>query len=170
VVVWRLDRLGRTAKGLTALFEELIQRNVNLVTLRESFDLMTPAGRLMAVVLSGVTQYETEVRAERVLAGQAVARANGNRWGGSKEGAAAQSNGRATGDDHAVEDRFARGWRQRHRSITSCRRMRRAVKSSLNGTPTPLRQAMVLQPAIVSERLFVFYRSKVRKSNADDVL
>lgn len=86
IVVWRLDRLGRTAKGLTALFDELIQRKVNLVSLKDGIDLSTPAGRLMANVLASVAQYETEVRAERVAAGQAVARARGKTWGGSKRG------------------------------------------------------------------------------------
>lgn len=86
VVVWRIDRLGRTAKGLTALFEELRERKVNLVSLRDGLDLATPAGRLMANVLASVAQYETEVRGERVAAGQARARANGKRWGGSKPG------------------------------------------------------------------------------------
>jgi DNA invertase Pin-like site-specific DNA recombinase len=86
VVVWRLDRLGRSAKGLTALFAELLERRVNLVSLRDSIDLNTPAGRLMANVLASVAQYETEVRAERVRAGQAIARAAGKRWGGSEPG------------------------------------------------------------------------------------
>lgn len=86
VVVWRLDRLGRTASGLTALFDELQKRKINLVSVKDSLDLSTPAGRLMANVLASVAQYETEVRGERVLAGQAVARANGKTWGGSKPG------------------------------------------------------------------------------------
>ena len=86
VVVWRIDRLGRTAKGLTALFDDLAVRKVNLVSLKDGLDLSTPAGRLMANVLASVSQYETEVRGERVLAGQAVARANGKKWGGSKPG------------------------------------------------------------------------------------
>lgn len=86
VVVWRLDRLGRTAKGLTALFDELCQRRVGLFSLRDSLDLSTPAGRLMANVLASVAAYETEVRAERVQAGQAVARQQGKTWGGSKKG------------------------------------------------------------------------------------
>ena len=46
----------------------------------------TPAGRLMANVLASVAQFETEVRAERVLAGQAAAKAAGKTWGGSKKG------------------------------------------------------------------------------------
>ena len=72
VVVWRIDRLGRTAKGLTALFDDLRERKVNLVSLKDGLDLSTSAGRLMANVLASVAQYETEVRAERVKAGQAV--------------------------------------------------------------------------------------------------
>src|SRR5436190_1355920 len=86
VVCWRIDRLGRTAKGLTALFDDLRERKVNLVSLKDSLDLSTPAGRLMANVLASVAQYETEVRGERVKAGQIVARQNGKRWGGSQPG------------------------------------------------------------------------------------
>jgi DNA invertase Pin-like site-specific DNA recombinase len=74
IVCWRLDRLGRTARGLTALFEELGERNVGLVSLKDGLDLSTAAGRLMANVLTSVAAFETEVRAERVLAGQAAAR------------------------------------------------------------------------------------------------
>lgn len=86
IVVWRLDRLGRTASGLTALFDDLQQRKVNLVSLKDGLDLSTPAGRLMANVLASVAQYDNEVRAERVIAGQAVARAKGKTWGGSERG------------------------------------------------------------------------------------
>jgi DNA invertase Pin-like site-specific DNA recombinase len=86
VVVWRLDRLGRTASGLTALFDELRERKVNLVSIKDGLDLSTSAGRLMANVLASVAQYESEVRGERVRAGQAVAKANGKKWGGSKAG------------------------------------------------------------------------------------
>jgi DNA invertase Pin-like site-specific DNA recombinase len=86
VVVWRLDRLGRTARGLLALLDELQALNVSFVSLREGIDLNTPAGRLMLVVLAGVSQYETEVRRERQLCGIAKAKAEGKRWGGRKVG------------------------------------------------------------------------------------
>lgn len=86
IVVWRLDRLGRTAKGLCALFDELRERKVDLVSLRDGFSLNSPAGRLHARILASVAEYETEVRAERVRAGQAAAKAKGKRWGGSKAG------------------------------------------------------------------------------------
>lgn len=81
VVIWRLDRLGRTASGLTVLFDELVKLGVNLVSIKDGLDLSTPAGRLMANVLASVAQFETEVRGERVSAGQAVAREKGVKFG-----------------------------------------------------------------------------------------
>jgi DNA invertase Pin-like site-specific DNA recombinase len=86
LVVWRLDRLGRTASGLTALFEKLTARKVGLVSVKDGLDLSTAAGRLIANVLASVAAYENEVRSERIVAGQAAARAVGKRWGGSKKG------------------------------------------------------------------------------------
>jgi DNA invertase Pin-like site-specific DNA recombinase len=86
VVCWRLDRLGRSVSGLSALFETLQSKKVNLVSLKEGLDLSTPAGRMMANVLASVAQFETEIRAERVRAGQAAAKAEGKTWGGSKPG------------------------------------------------------------------------------------
>jgi DNA invertase Pin-like site-specific DNA recombinase len=84
--VWRLDRLGRTASGLTALFDKLRERRVNLVSIRDGLDLATAAGRMMANILASVAAYENEVRSERIVAGQAAARENGKRWGGSEKG------------------------------------------------------------------------------------
>ncbi len=86
IVVWRLDRLGRTTRGLCQLFDELTERKVDLVSLKDGFSLASPAGRLHARILASVAEYETEVRAERVAAGQAVARRKGKKWGGSKKG------------------------------------------------------------------------------------
>ena len=86
LVVWRLDRLGRTASGLCKLFEELYAKKVRLISLKDSVDLETPAGRLIANVLASVAAYETEVRGERVKAGQAAAKAAGKTWGGSQKG------------------------------------------------------------------------------------
>ncbi len=86
VVVWRIDRLGRTASGLTSLFDELRERRVNLVSLKEGIDLSTAAGRMLANVLASVAQFEREVRSERQAAGIAAAKASGKTWGGSKAG------------------------------------------------------------------------------------
>ena len=86
LVIWRLDRLGRTVLGVTQLIEELRQHKVNLVSLKEGFDLETPAGRLMVNMLLSFAQFETECRAERQLAGIEAAKAAGKSWGGSKPG------------------------------------------------------------------------------------
>ena len=86
IAVWRLDRLGRTTRGLCQLFEELRERRVDLVSLKDGFSLDSPAGRLHARILASVAEYETEIRAERVHAGQQVARRKGKTWGGSDKG------------------------------------------------------------------------------------
>ncbi|MEO1616666.1 MAG: recombinase family protein [Planctomycetota bacterium] len=86
IVVWRLDRIGRTARGLTTLFDDLPRRGVGLVSVKDGLDFETAAGRLMANVLASVAQYETEIRGERVRAGQEIARRAGKRWGGSESG------------------------------------------------------------------------------------
>lgn len=86
IVVWRLDRLGRTTKGLCQLFDELILHGVDLVSLKDGFSLASPAGRLHARILASVAEYETELRSERIASGQAVARKIGKKWGGSKKG------------------------------------------------------------------------------------
>ena len=85
IIVWRLDRLGRTASGLTKLFEDLQRYKCNLISLKDNLDLSTPAGRLNAHIIASVAAYETEVRAERVKAGQQSAKARGKKWGGSKK-------------------------------------------------------------------------------------
>lgn len=84
LVVWRIDRLGRTASGLASLFDLLVEKKVNLVCLRDGIDLSTPTGRLVAGVLAHVAVYETEVRAERTVSGQAIARAKGKHMGRPK--------------------------------------------------------------------------------------
>ena len=86
LVVWRLDRLGRTASGLCTLFEDLQAKKVRLVSLRDSIDLGTASGRLMANMLASIAAYETELRGERVKSGQIAARSAGKRWGGSVKG------------------------------------------------------------------------------------
>jgi DNA invertase Pin-like site-specific DNA recombinase len=86
VVCWRLDRLGKTCSELVKLFEHLAARRVNFISLQVHLDLATASGRRMAGVLGSIALYETEVRAQRILAGQEAARARGLRWGGSEKG------------------------------------------------------------------------------------
>ncbi len=91
IVIYRLDRLGRTAAGLTKLFEELQKCQCNLISLKDHLDLSSPSGRLNAHIIASVAAYETEIRAERVKSGQASAKSRGKVWGGSKKGRKAKT-------------------------------------------------------------------------------
>jgi DNA invertase Pin-like site-specific DNA recombinase len=81
VLVWRLDRWGRSVTDLLATLQELVHLGVGFVSLTEALDLTTPAGRAMAALLSVFAEFEREVLGERVRAGLAHARQNGKRLG-----------------------------------------------------------------------------------------
>jgi DNA invertase Pin-like site-specific DNA recombinase len=86
IVVWRLDRLGRTVVETLKLLEDLDQMKVGFISIRDGFDPSTPAGRLMRNILVSFAAYETEVRRERQAAGIEAAKAEGKKWGGRKQG------------------------------------------------------------------------------------
>ena len=79
LVVWRLDRLGRNLKHLITLLEELQALGIAFVTLGESIDTTTPAGRLQLHLLGAFAQFDRERIRERVTAGLQRARAQGTR-------------------------------------------------------------------------------------------
>ena len=81
VVVWRLDRWGRSVTDLLATMQELEHLGVGFVSLTEALDLTTPAGRAMAGLLAVFASFEREILGERVRAGLAHARLNGKRLG-----------------------------------------------------------------------------------------
>ena len=81
VLVWRLDRWGRSLPDLVSTLEELYHLGVGFVSLTEALDLTTPTGRAMAGLLSVFAQFEHEILRERVRAGLAHARRNGRRLG-----------------------------------------------------------------------------------------
>jgi putative DNA-invertase from lambdoid prophage Rac len=81
VLVWRLDRWGRSLPDLVSTLEELNHLGVGFVSLTEALDLTTPTGRAMAGLLSVFAAFEHEILRERVRAGIAHARQNGKRLG-----------------------------------------------------------------------------------------
>lgn len=81
VLVWRLDRWGRSVTDLLASLQELEHLGVGFVSLTEALDLTTPAGRAMAAMLAVFAEFEREVLRERVRAGLAHARQNGKTLG-----------------------------------------------------------------------------------------
>jgi len=86
VVIWNMDRLGRTVSGLAALFEQLLARDVKLVSLSEVIDLTTASGLGYAHFKAVVAQMETGMNSERTRAGQEAAVARGGRPGGRPRG------------------------------------------------------------------------------------
>jgi len=81
VLVWRLDRWGRSVTDLLATLQELEHLGVGFVSLTEALDLTTPAGRAMAGLLAIFAEFEREILRERTRAGLAHARQNGKRLG-----------------------------------------------------------------------------------------
>jgi putative DNA-invertase from lambdoid prophage Rac len=81
VLVWRLDRWGRSVADLLATLQELQQLGVGFVSLTEALDLTTPIGRAMAGLLAVFAEFERELLRERVRAGLAHARQSGKRLG-----------------------------------------------------------------------------------------
>jgi putative DNA-invertase from lambdoid prophage Rac len=81
VLVWRLDRWGRSVTDLLATLQELEHLGVGFVSLTEALDLTTPAGRAMAGLLAVFAAFEREILGERTRAGLAHAIQNGKRLG-----------------------------------------------------------------------------------------
>src|SRR5712692_4289360 len=84
VVCWRLDRLGRNLRHLITLLDELQALGVAFVSLAEGIDATTPAGRLQMQILGAIAEFERGRIVERVRAGLARARAQGQRLGRPK--------------------------------------------------------------------------------------
>ena len=83
LVVWKLDRLGRTVKGLVDLVGELANRRVQFRSLTDGIDTTTPAGRFFFHVMASLAEMERELIGERTRAGLSAARKRG-RVGGRK--------------------------------------------------------------------------------------
>lgn len=81
VLVWRLDRWGRSLADLVVTLKELAELGVGFVSLTEALDLTTPTGRAMAGLLSVFSEFERDILRERVRAGLAEARRKGTKLG-----------------------------------------------------------------------------------------
>ena len=83
LVVWKLDRLGRSVKDLVAIVGGLAQRGVHFKSLTDQIDTATPSGRFFFHVMASLAQMERDLTAERTRAGLDAARRQG-RTGGRK--------------------------------------------------------------------------------------
>lgn len=81
LVVWRLDRLGRSLRHLIETVTALEERKVGFRSLRENIDTTTPGGRLVFHLFGALAQFEREIIRDRTVAGLASARARGRQGG-----------------------------------------------------------------------------------------
>lgn len=77
LVVWRLDRLGRSLVELVRLISELGARQIEFRSLNEAIDTSSPGGRLLFHLLAAMAEFERSLISERTRAGMAAARARG---------------------------------------------------------------------------------------------
>ncbi|CAM6615532.1 TPA: recombinase family protein [Shigella sonnei] len=77
LLVWKLDRLGRSMQHLVLLTEELRQRGVNFRSITDNIDTSTPMGRFFFHIMGALAEMERELIIERTRAGLAAARAQG---------------------------------------------------------------------------------------------
>lgn len=89
ILVWKLDRWGRSLPDLITTLKELAEVGVAFVSYTETLDLSTPSGRAMVGLLSVFAEFERDLLRERVKAGIAQARSEG-RVGGRPKSAALQ--------------------------------------------------------------------------------
>jgi DNA invertase Pin-like site-specific DNA recombinase len=87
ILVWRLDRWGRSLPDLVLTLKELAELGIGFVSLTEAFDMTTPTGRALAGMLSVFAEFEREILRERVKAGIAQARVKGTIFGRPKSAA-----------------------------------------------------------------------------------
>jgi DNA invertase Pin-like site-specific DNA recombinase len=85
LVVWRLDRLGRSLQHLIAVVAELAQRGIGFKSLSEQIDTTTSGGKLVFHVFGALAEFERELIRERTHAGLAAARARGRVGGRPKK-------------------------------------------------------------------------------------
>ena len=81
VLVWKLDRFGRSVRHLVNAIAELEAAGVSFVSLKDSIDLSTPQGRLMFQIIAAMAEFERALICERVKSGMANARSKGRQIG-----------------------------------------------------------------------------------------
>ena len=84
LVVWKLDRLGRSLKDLVVTITQLAARGIGFKSLTEQIDTTSPGGKLIFHLFAALAEFERDVIRERTHAGLAAARARGRRGGRPK--------------------------------------------------------------------------------------
>lgn len=81
VVIWKLDRLGRSLSHLVELVSELESKGIGLISLNDPVDTTTAQGRLVFRIFASLAEFERELIRERTVAGLSSARRRGQKLG-----------------------------------------------------------------------------------------
>ena len=86
VVVWKLDRIGRSMKHLIELIDDFKNKGIGFVSLKENIDTTTATGKLIFRIFASLAEFERDMISERTKAGLESARARGRKGGRPKKG------------------------------------------------------------------------------------
>lgn len=84
LIIWKLDRLGRSLDHLVKFTNELMERNIDLISLNDPVDTTTPQGRLVFNIFAALAEFERDLIRERTQAGLEAARSRGRKGGRPK--------------------------------------------------------------------------------------
>jgi DNA invertase Pin-like site-specific DNA recombinase len=109
VLVWKIDRFGRSLKHLVNALADLCAYGVAFISFRDNLDLSTPSGRLMFQIIGAMAEFERSLIQERVKAGLRNARAKGKKFG--------RPRAQVDADQVAALRREGRSWSQVCRTL-----------------------------------------------------
>lgn len=84
IIVYKLDRIGRSISHLLKLFEEFSKKDIKFISVTQNFNTTTPEGRLFLRMMMLLAEYERELTISRINSGLARARAEGKKLGRKK--------------------------------------------------------------------------------------
>ncbi len=84
IVVWRLDRLGRSLRHLIETVNQMSERGIELKSIKENIDTTTPTGKLLFHIVGAMAEFERDIIRERTTTGLEAARARGRKGGRPK--------------------------------------------------------------------------------------
>jgi DNA invertase Pin-like site-specific DNA recombinase len=118
VLVWKLDRFGRSLKHLVNALAEFEALGITFASLKDNLDLSTPSGRLMFQIVGAMAEFERSLIQERVRAGLRNARAKGRKLGRPRVAVDSQEIARLRAQGHSWgtiqrETSIAKGTAQR---------------------------------------------------------
>ena len=148
VIIAKLDRLTRSVKDLAELLERFNRRGVSLVSVAESLDTGSAAGRLVLNIMTAVSQWEREAIGERTRDAMRHKRANGERVGTVPFGFRLAEDGRRLEEEPAEQDILAR-----IRELKAARHTTRQIAEELNRQGFTTRRGTAWRFQYVAEAL-----------------